>query len=172
MNEGTIIIRADAPAIVADELQKLKERIVANHIAAGQRASGRTIESMIVRVDDIGDGVVIGELDARPYFAGLETGSRPWSVIHTRQRKDGTEYPSAPKWFIDIVRDWAGSKGVNLDSPWGVATKIMTSGSELFRNGGRNDIFSNEIPVTVENLSRRLAGLFDVQVTQTIARQL
>lgn len=48
----------------------------------------------------------------------------------------------------------------------------MTSGSALFRDGGRTDIFSNEIPVTVDNLSRRLAGLFDVQVTQTIANQL
>lgn len=120
----TIIIRADVPAIINDELQRLKERIVANHIAAGQRASGRTIESMVVVVNDHGDGSVSGELDARPYFAGLETGSRPWSVIHTRQRKDGTEYPSAPKWFIDIVRNWAGSKGVNLDSPWGLQQRL------------------------------------------------
>lgn len=166
-----ITIRTDAPAILADELERLKERIIANHLAAGQRATGATAESLRVLVEENPDGAS-GELDGRAYFAGLETGSRPWSVIHTRLRKDGTEYPSAPKWFIDVVRDWASVKGVALDSPWGVATKIMTSGSALFRDGGRNDIFSNEIPTAVENISRRLAGLFDVQLTESILRTI
>lgn len=166
-----ITLRSDAPAILAEELERLKERIIANHVAAGQRASGKTAESLRVLVAETPDGAS-GELDGRAYFAGLETGSRPWSKIHTRTKKDGTEYPSAPKWFIDIVRDWAGTKGIALDSPWGVATKIMTSGSALFRDGGRNDIFSNEIPTAVENISRRLAGLFDVQLTESILRTI
>ena len=167
----TITIRADAPAILAEELQRLKERIVANHIAAGQRASGRTIESLKIVVTDSPDGAS-GELDGRAYFAGLETGSRPWSKIHTRTRKDGTDYPSAPKWFIDVVEDWAETKGINLDSPWGVATKIMTSGSSLFRDGGRDDIFSNEIPTAVDNITSRLSGLFDVKLTESILRTI
>lgn len=167
----TITLRADAPAVLAEELERLKERIIANHIAAGQRASGKTADSLRVLVSETPDGAS-GELDGRAYFSALETGTRPWNKIHTRTRKDGTEYPSAPKWFIDIVRDWAGVKGINLDSPWGVATKIMTSGSALFRDGGRDDIFSNEIPVTLENISSRLAGLFDVQLTESILRTI
>lgn len=167
----TTTLRADAPAILNEELQRLKQRIIDNHIAAGQRASGRTIESIRVVVTPSPDGAS-GEIDARAYFSGLETGSRPWSSIHTKTRKDGTEYPSAPKWFIEIVKDWAGTKGINLDSPWGVATKIMTSGSALFRDGGRNDIFSNEIPEALENISSRLAGLFDVQLTESILRTI
>lgn len=164
-------IRADAPGILIEELEQLKERIVANHIAAGQKASGRTIESIVVHVESSSDGAS-GDIDARAYFAGLETGSRPWSKIHNKTRKDGTEYPSAPKWFIDVIRDWASVKGVSLDSPWGVATKIMTDGSALFRDGGRDDIFSNEIPTAVENVSSRLAGLFDVQLTESILRTI
>ena len=113
-----------------------------------------------------------GMAPLKPYFAGLETGSRPWSRIHTRLRKDGSEYPSAPKWFIEVVEGWAATKGVNLDSPWGVATKIMTSGSALFRDGGRDDIFSNEIPVAFDNVASRLAGLFDVQLTESILRTI
>lgn len=164
-------IRADALGILIEELEQLKERIVANHIAAGQKASGRTIESIVVHVESSSDGAS-GDIDARSYFAGLETGSRPWSKIHNKTRKDGTEYPSAPKWFIDVIRDWASVKGVSLDSPWGVATKIMTDGSALFRDGGRDDIFSNEIPTAVENVSSRLAGLFDVQLTESILRTI
>ena len=166
-----ITIRADAPEIIREDLDRLKHRIIANHLAAGQKASGRTIASMVVKVEPRPDGVS-GELDARAYFAGLETGSRPWSTIHTRLRKDGTEYPSAPKWFINVVEEWAATKGVNLDSPWGVATKIMTSGSALFRDGGRSDIFSNEIPVFIEDVASRLAGLFDVQLTESILRTI
>ena len=163
--------RTTAENILNEELGRLKERIIANHIAAGQRASGRTIESIVVHVESTPDGAS-GELDARAYFAGLETGSRPWSRIHTRLRKDGSEYPSAPKWFIEVVEGWAATKGVNLDSPWGVATKIMTSVSALFRDGGRDDIFSNEIPVAFDNVASRLAGLFDVQLTESILRTI
>lgn len=168
---GITAIQADAPGILIEELEQLKERIVANHIAAGQKASGRTIDSLKVVGEPTADGYA-GELDARAYFSGLETGSRPWSKIHNKTRKDGTEYPSAPKWFIDVIRDWASVKGVSLDSPWGVATKIMTDGSALFRDGGRDDIFSNEIPHTLDNISSRLAGLFDVQMTESILRTI
>lgn len=163
--------RTTADNILSEELERLKGRIIANHIAAGQKASGRTIESIVVHVEYSSDGAS-GDIDARAYFAGLETGSRPWSKIHNKTRKDGTEYPSAPKWFIDVIRDWASVKGVSLDSPWGVATKIMTDGSALFRDGGRDDIFSNEIPTAVENVSSRLAGLFDVQLTESILRTI
>lgn len=163
--------RTTADNILSEELERLKGRIIANHIAAGQKASGRTIESIVVHVESSSDGAS-GDIDARAYFAGLETGSRPWSKIHNKTRKDGTEYPSAPKWFIDVIRDWASVKGVSLDSPWGVATKIMTDGSALFRDGGRDDIFSNEIPTAVENVSSRLAGLFDVQLTESILRTI
>ena len=154
--------RTTAENILNEELGRLKERIIANHIAAGQRASGRTIESIVVHVESTPDGAS-GELDARAYFAGLETGSRPWSRIHTRLRKDGSEYPSAPKWFIEVVEGWAATKGVNLDSP---------CGSALFRDGGRDDIFSNEIPVAFDNVASRLAGLFDVQLTESILRTI
>lgn len=73
-------------------------------------------------------------MDARPYFAALETGTQPWQSQHFRRRRDGSVYPSAPKWFIDIIADWAATKGVDI-SAWGAATKIMTEGSALFRNG-------------------------------------
>ena len=44
--------------------------------------------------------------------------------------------------------------------------------SALFRDGGRSDIFSNEIPVFLEDVASRLAGLFDVQLTESILRTI
>ena len=79
-------------------------------------------------------------------------------------------YPSAPKWFIDIIADWAAAKGVDI-SAWGAATKIMTEGSALFRNGGREDIFTPEIAALSDRIADRLAGLFDAQIVESILRQ-
>ena len=33
----------------------------------------------------------------------------------------------------------------------------MHEGSSLYRRGGRSDIYSNEIPVTLDNLAERLS---------------
>jgi hypothetical protein len=163
-------IETEAQRIVEEELKRTKEKIIANHIAAGQRASGQTEDSMQESVSSDG-GMIIGTLDGRPYFAALETGSGPWKNPHYRQRKDGTLYPSAPKWFINIIEDWAAVKGIAFDSPWAVATKQMMEGSRLFRDGGRDDIFSNEIPELVKRVADRLAGLYDAQLVESILRQ-
>lgn len=160
-------LRYNVEQIVADQLNVLREGIIANHFAAGQKATGETAASMVVTVTRE-DGAVVGTLDGRDYFGNLEQGNQPFRAQYFRRRKDGTTYPSAPKWFIDIIRDWAAAKGVELSSPWGVATKIMTSGTALFRNGGREDIFTPEIPKAVAMVQARLAGLFDAQLTATI----
>ena len=43
--------RKDVKDILNEELDKLRQRIIENHIQAGQRASGRTIKSLHVVVD-------------------------------------------------------------------------------------------------------------------------
>lgn len=166
---GVRVIETDAEAIVREELDAARARIIENHIAAGQKATGATADSVVVSVTTL-DTTVIGEIDARAFFAALETGTKPWANPHMRQRKDGTEYPSAPKWFIDIIRDWATAKGVDV-SPWGVATKIMTDGSKLFRDGGRSDIFTPEIKTALNNIADRVAGLFEAQLIESILRE-
>lgn len=51
--------RKDVKDILNEELDKLRQRIIENHIQAGQRASGRTIKSLHVVVDD-NHGVLFG----------------------------------------------------------------------------------------------------------------
>lgn len=161
-------IETDADRVVAEELERARRRIIANHIAAGQRTTGATAGSITVAVTREG-GVTVGAMDARPFFAALETGTRPWRVPHVRRRRDGTLYPAAPKWFAEIIAEWAAAK--HLDIPaWSVATRIMTEGSKLYRDEGREDIFTPEIAALAERIADRLAGLFDAQITASIAR--
>ncbi|MCD8265624.1 MAG: hypothetical protein LUC33_00575 [Prevotellaceae bacterium] len=161
---------AQAEAILTEELTALKERITANHIAAGQRVTGKTAESMQVTVTPDEEGGLTGLLSGRAYFGVLETGSRPWTNPHYKTAKDGHTWPSAPKWFIDIIAQWASDKGLDIASPWGVATKIMTQGSRLYREGGRTDIYSEEIEAAVRAISDRILALFDVQLTNSLLR--
>ena len=41
-----------------------------------------------------------------------------------------------------------------------IAYRIRKEGTNLFRNGGRDDIYSNEIPKTVENILDRIMTVF------------
>jgi hypothetical protein len=138
--------------VLREELEDLKQRIIANHRQAGQVASGKTIASMQVNVD--GD---TGELVGRKQFWNLETGTAPW-------RNPTNQVPYS---FHAIIEQWIKDKGLNLNA-WAVAYKIIHEGTELYRQGGRADIYSNEIQQTIDNIGRRVLVIYDKQITETI----
>lgn len=142
------------PIILREELEALKERIIDNHRQAGQVASGKTIASMQVNID--GD---TGELVGRPFFGTLETGAKPW--------KNAASMKKVPASFNAIIEQWIKDKGLNLNS-WAVSYKIIHEGTKLYRQGGRADIYSNEIPKTIESVGQRLLVIYDKQITETI----
>lgn len=162
-------VNAGLAAILGEELGRLRSRIAANIQDAGQNTTGATIASMRTAVEQDPFGFT-GRLTGRPFFGALETGSRPWRVQYLRQKKDGSTYPAAPKFFIDIIRDWMDAKGV-AGSPFLVATKIMREGSKLYREGGREDIYTNEIAETTARLQDRFSGVFSFIVTQKLSLQ-
>lgn len=155
--------------IVREELTAFMERVRENHRRAGQVASGRTSRSMHVEVDN-SEGTVFG----RVAFGTLETG-----------RKGG----NVPRNFREVIRQWMRDKGISADpipyvrkpsEKWqpkytpqergdmslagAIAHKIQTSGTKLYRDGGRSDIYSNEIPRTTDAIMARVLRLFDVEV--------
>lgn len=160
-------VDAGLMAVLSEELGRLRSRIAANIQDAGQNTTGATIASMKTTVEKDAFGFT-GRLTGRPFFGALETGSRPWRVQYLKRKKDGSTYPAAPKFFIDIIRDWMDAKGV-AGSPFLVATKIMTQGSKLYREGGREDIYTNEIDETTARLQDRFAGVFQFIVTQKLS---
>lgn len=146
-------IDLDAQAVLQEELTALRAAIAANIRDKGLNASGRTIESMTIEVT-LNEGQLQGTLYGRPYFKNLETGNKPWAK----------QYPSPPRFFVKIIDDWAKVKGIDINS-WLTARKIMREGTKTFREGGRQDIFTPPIEQTVDNIGRRLAGLFTTAIT-------
>lgn len=143
-----MITKDDAKKVVSEELQALRQKIIDNHLKAGQKASGKTIASLRVEVD--ADG---GTLFGRKAFGTLETGRRGGRV---------------PKGFYYIIQQWMKDKGIQVEKPktfaYFVARKIAREGTQLYRQGGRSDIYSNEIPKTTESVLSRITGLLSASV--------
>lgn len=154
--------------IIYQELDELKARIIQNHTAAGQVASGRTAKSLRVEVDEES-----GRLFGRSPFGTLETG-----------RKGG----KVPRQFYLIIRKWMADKGIQappipyktnrphkytpeergaLSMAAAIAETIRKKGTKLYRDGGRNDIYSKEIEKTRKILAERLSR-FIIQKMQHI----
>lgn len=130
--------------IVVRELQDLAQRIADNIARNGQTASGKTARSLEVR-----EGSDEVTLLGRKAFGTMETGRRGGGV---------------PRNFRSILYQWSLDKGISFDSDrerrsfaYLLAKKIQSEGTQLFRDGGRADVYSNEIPKTINNIARKLA---------------
>lgn len=148
-------INADTAAVLAEAFENLRQRISANIESTGRRASGATQESLTVEVVTDTEGFS-ATLSARPFFGALETGTQPWR----------TQYRHPPKFFRDIIAEWIEAKGLDL-SPYLVARKIMREGSAIYREGGRPDVYSDEIPATIESLRANIVRAFVTPITTT-----
>ena len=162
-------IRDNVLKVVGEELDSLRERIIANHEAAGQVASGRTRAS--IRVERTEDG---GILWGRKAFGVLETGRKPGRV---------------PRNFNAIIRQWIIDKGIhvapdpykrNPSERWqpkytpqerglmslsgAIAYKIRTEGTLMHRKGEKVEIYSTAVLETVDNVGRKASVIFDTEV--------
>lgn len=158
--------KGETPSVIlADELEQLRVKIIQQHIAAGQQASGRTTKSLHVDVKP-GEGILYGKSP----FGVLETGRKAGKV---------------PANFTGIIRQWMHDKGIQAapipyktDRPhkytpqergnnslaYMIARKIRRAGTKLYREGGRSDIYSNVIPETTRKIGDRLVKLLNVSI--------
>lgn len=169
LNDGTVITGAQVSQILSEELGSLRSTIINNIRATGQWASGRTAASMQVIVSGN-----IGELLGRRAFGTLETGRRGGRV---------------PRNFHNIIYDWMQAKGVHAEPiPYKtsrphkyteqergdrtmahfIAKTIRRDGTRLYREGGRDDVYSRAIPTTIERINSRLSGIYVAAVTEQI----
>lgn len=146
-----------ARELLVEELTTLKGRIAQNIHNARANASGSTIASMLVSTYEERGGEYTGELTGRPFFGALETGSKPWTK----------QYPHPPKFFVDIIQDWAEAKGLQLNA-YLVARKIMRDGSALYRAGGRDTIYSREVEKTIKRINERALLFWNNILTENI----
>ena len=134
--------------LVAKELETLKLDIINRHIQAGQRVTGKTINSLRVVEKEQG-----GELWGAEYIGVLEKG-----------RKGG----KVPYDFKAILVKWAQAKGITFGSQseldsfaYHLAEKIKREGTKAFHQNV--DIFSTPIKEFTERLTKEL-GKFEPEV--------
>lgn len=155
--------------VLTEELSRLAERIKENHRRAGQVASGRTLRSITYEVTE-DRGTLFGRFPFGTLEAGRKAGKTPMS-------------------FSAIIRQWIIDKGIPVQpipykrkpsAKWqpkytpeerglmsmagAIAHKIRTEGTSLYRQGGRNDIYSNEIPDAINRIEERIAKVFSLTI--------
>lgn len=147
---------------VNERLLKLRDDISASIQSHGLRASGKTQRSMVVQQS----GDTIGLYTTRPFFQSLETGSRGWTGY--------TGVHCTFKEFKEIIRQWARDKGLNFandDKTLGAITyTIIHHGTKTYRQGGRNDIYSQLLVECFFDLSDIMQRKFGDIVTESMLR--
>lgn len=145
-------------SVLSDWGNRLAERIKSNLDTTGTTASGRTKDSIeVVAID--GELTIYG----RRFFEGVETG-RPAGKIPYR--------------FQDIIRQWMDDKGIadqfgqkewqKRNAAYLIAQKIKDSGTKLYRDGGRDDIYTNVITEMLPELEEKLT----IAVKESILRDM
>lgn len=125
--------------IILQTLNQWRQQIQSNLQSTGTNASGETSKSLEVVQESNGD---ITKLVGRGYFGVVETG-----------RKPGKRPPQSKilEWvnikFPSIVNEYQ-KRGL----AYIIAKRIGETGSKLYRDGCRNDIYSNVI--TDENIKK------------------
>lgn len=155
-----------ASEIIRDELERAKQLII-NHIRInGENASGRTIASLHVEMQNEDEGVLYG----RSPFGTLETGRKAGKIPYS---------------FRSIILQWMTDKGLHgtsipyktnrphkytpqergdLSMAGAIAYTIAKKGSKLYRTGGRADVYSDVVPDTIKRLGDRLMFLVSQSV--------
>ena len=127
----------------------------------GLKASGRTQDSLKVRVD--GNTVI---LEGRAFFPTLQYGSKPWSGS-TGVRCSFDEFKA-------IIRDWATAKGLSFGDATthertigAIAMTIIRRGSKVYRSGQRLDVYDTLIDEALLDLGEQL-NLINVKAVDVI----
>ena len=163
--------REKAFSFVVNEVEALKARVIANMRAEGAVASGNTIKSL--KVVKYADGVKLVSAQRMP-FGTLETGRRGGRIPHS---------------FNMIIYDWMKQKGIHgqpipykTERPhkytpqergdrslaWVISKHIKERGTSLYRKGGRNTIYSQEIQKTIDKINAKIVAIMKAEVVQTI----
>lgn len=147
----------DIEVMLQEVFEQAKRDIIANHERAGQVASGKTRDSLRVEVTSDTTSAT-ATMYGRKYFAALETGSQPWKK----------QYKHPPKPFVETIAKWMADKGIEGVSAYLVARKIMREGSKLYRDGGRQDIFTPVMEDIEQRIDAELSSIFETITTKTL----
>ena len=167
--------------IVAEELELLKGRIIANMYAQNAVASGRTIRSLKVVLEEYGAALVS---EQQMPFGVLETGRRGGAIpygfagiiyqwmqdkgVHGEMERPFRVYLKSANMYVERTRHFKTQEQADRSMAGAIAHTIAKSGSSLYRKGGRDTIYSQEIPKTIERIEAKLSTFVEAVVMEQI----
>ena len=138
----------DINEILGNWAENVINQIKSNLDSTGTTASGKTKESLEYTVEN-GELYIYG----RQFFEGVEQG-RPAGRI--------------PYNMTDIIRQWMKDKGIEgqfgetesqkRSAAYLIGQFIKKNGTRLYRNGGREDIYTNVIDEELPELWEQING--------------
>lgn len=152
----------DLTKILDDWAADVVAAIRVNLEETGTNASGRTSESLEYTITDDNHIIITG----RPYFRSIEQG-RPAGKV--------------PYNFTDIISQWIDNKGIashfgitnekeKRSVAYLIGRKIKEEGTDLYRDGGREDIYTSVINEKLDDLNKQLEDGIIAAVEQTIVK--
>lgn len=150
----------DLEAVLCDFAKNVIVKIQENLESTGTNASGRTSDSLEYEVVE-GNRLII---KGRPYFRGVEEGRPGGGIPHN---------------MTSIISKWIDDKGIashfgienerqQRSVAYLIGQKIKREGTELYRNGGRDDIYTNVINDNLDELQRMVTA----SVIETIVKNV
>lgn len=146
------------------------ERLRANHIAAGQKASGRTLAAFAYNVAVNGYDVAM-QVTGPEYTGALDKGRKP-----TTQSGGGV--------LVDRIKQWITDKGVfgalndkeQTSLAYAISTKIHKSGTYQYRtgrtfNGATNPVSSAFDKAQIQKLVAEISFAIMPTITSEIINQ-
>lgn len=131
--------------------------IRANLGSTGTNATGRTSQSLRIEVKKEGTKIKL-QLFGRAFFTSVDDGRRP-----TPGKKPSRE-------FIENLKPWAASRGIDESAVWAIATSINQKGTNLWKDGGRETVVPPAVDDFVNDVSLALldnaATEFQIKIRQ------
>lgn len=149
----------DVLSILSQTGTTVVDQIKQNLSSTGTNATGRTAASLRFEVVDQTDKQILRVI-GKPYFKVVETG-----------RKATPEYTNPSKQFVADILQWVKARGIEEKAAYGIAKSIHQKGTKLFRDGGRQDIFSNVVtPTFVDELSKSILNQFTNEYLKNVVK--
>lgn len=148
--------------ILSDWAENVITQIQSNMESTGTNASGKTSASLEYTVEN-GELYIYG----RKYFQGVEQG-RPGGRV--------------PYNFTDIIRKWMDDKGIagqfgdteseKRSAAYLIGQFIKNHGTQLYRKGGREDIYTNVLDAKLPELEQSLITYISGTITDSFAQNI
>ncbi len=130
-------------SILNDETNNFIAQVKGNLASTGTDATKKSSNSIYSKIQTT-EGKITIEVLAKPFFSVVETGRKP-----TPEKKPSSD-------MIDNIKEWVAVRGKPENAAWAIAMSIQKKGTDLFRKGGRTDIYTDPGEEWAEDLFTKI----------------